>query len=395
VSNKKLNKTWVDQYIVFAVLIQPVLMMLQIILLHIYKISPELATNYRVSLTILFLVPALVLSLYRRPVLFFVVYSIALIIILLNLLIFPENSEILSYNTQRFLFPVCIGSALCLMSVKDLEIFNKMLYVTSWIIFGQICIYIYAYLSGSFMIDTYNMSLGYALLLPMYSLYSHKRWYTYLVALIFLIVIALFGSRGPMVAFFIYVIADTILYNRRLLIPIVICGTLAIVFFTQIYEIVNALGIKSRSIEFLMSGDFISNDSGRDGIYQHAWEYIKDNMVFGQGLCSDMRLLGTYVHNFFYEIFFHWGLILGGAILLLLVGRWVKIYLHVTFKGKEYLIGYSIILFTQALVSSSYIINYNLAFLVGVCYLIGKTYHKNAKNSNIIGVNDTSHSCEN
>ena len=170
-----LRQNKVDYLISFAVFLQSFLIVLQEIMISILKMDPESTTIYRVIFSAIPMSIAIILSFKRKKVLFIVTYLLAFLVLAINLLVYPVNSEYLQLNSFRFLLPIVIPSALCLMTVKSIDIAERALYYVSWATFVLVVFYIISYFVGVFAIDEYSMSFSYGCLLPMVALYRRKR----------------------------------------------------------------------------------------------------------------------------------------------------------------------------------------------------------------------------
>ena len=120
------------KFVAFAVLLQSFLEIFQQNLISVFHLPIEDTTVYRVVLTAIPLSIAIVITLFRKWKVFIVVYLISLFILLLNILVFPQNKTILLNNTLRFLLPVVILSALCLTYIPSIKIVESVLYKISW-----------------------------------------------------------------------------------------------------------------------------------------------------------------------------------------------------------------------------------------------------------------------
>ena len=93
----------IDNYIVFAVLLQSLLIIMQHVMMSIFHVAEESTTFYRILLTAAPLSIAIGISLYRKWLLFFAVYIVTIIILLCNIIMFPQNAFFLWYDSFRFL----------------------------------------------------------------------------------------------------------------------------------------------------------------------------------------------------------------------------------------------------------------------------------------------------
>jgi len=211
-----------EKFIAFAVLLQSFLVILQQVLISVFYMQPEATTTYRVILTAVPLSVAIIITLYRKWQTFLLVYGITILVLLFNIIIFPQNEIFLKTDSLRFLLPVVIPSALCLMYLSNIDIVESVLYKISWSTFFLVLFYVISYFSRNFVITDYNMSFSYGLLLPMLSLYSRKNLYSLLASLLLFLIVLGIGSRGAAIVFMIYVVYDIFQSNKKFIIPVVI-----------------------------------------------------------------------------------------------------------------------------------------------------------------------------
>ena len=86
--------------------------------------------------------------------------------------------------------------------------------------------------------------------------------------------------------------------------------------------------MSTRNFTQLAQGTFLSNTSGRDPIYDYAWNYIGDHWLWGTGVVNDRvwinnavmmetSAIGAYPHNIFIEWMMQFGLVAGVCICIL------------------------------------------------------------------------------
>lgn len=354
-----------------GVMIQPILILMQQCMIGVLGMDEEATTSYRVLLTITFLLPAILIAFIRRPRLFIVTYLVAFIILSLNLILFPANTEYLLPSASRFLLPVVIPSALCIISVSNIDDVEYTVYKLSWIAAIIMLFYFFNLLIGKVIIMGYNMSLSYALLLPTVTLYHKKSALSLLASLFLFLMIVALGSRGAAVFALAYVCYDILISNRKLILPIIIIVLGILALLPIFLQFLTEFGINSRTLMMLLEGDFAS-DSGRGGIYEIIAQQIAENPLLGIGLFGDRTVIGNYCHNFILEIISGFGVILGGTIILFFFTYLIATYFKNNRQRRDILIRYSIISIAPLLVSGSYLQDYNLAAMLGIAVLINR-----------------------
>ena len=354
-----------------GVMIQPILILMQQCMIGVLGMDEEATTSYRVLLTITFLLPAILIAFIRRSRLFIVTYLVAFIILSLNLILFTANTEYLLPSASRFLLPVVIPSALCIISVSNIDDVEYTVYKLSWIAAIIMLFYFFNLLIGKVIIMGYNMSLSYALLLPTVTLYHKKSALSLLASLFLFLMIVALGSRGAAVFALAYVCYDIFISNRKLILPIIIIVLGILALLPIFLQFLTEFGINSRTLMMLLEGDFAS-DSGRGGIYEIIAQQIAENPLLGIGLFGDRTVIGNYCHNFILEIISGFGVILGGTIILFFFTYLIATYFKNNRQRRDILIRYSIISIAPLLVSGSYLQDYNLAAMLGIAVLINR-----------------------
>lgn len=368
----RFNKVYEDKLISFAVMIQSLLAVLQAVMIDVWGMNADATTIYRVLLTAFPMSVAIIIAFRRNGFRFLLVYGVIVLLFSLTIVIFPSNAPYLVSQGFRFFLPVVVPSALCLSVVHDIDTVEVVLRKISWFTSILVAYYFIQFFRGAFVIDGYNMVFSYACLLPMVTLYSQKKVFPICVSLMMFLAVIAIGSRGAALYFLIYVFVDAIYKNRKI-IPLLLL--LFIVFFVilpYLQEWLTAVGINSRSLSMLFSGNFTS-ESGRDIMRLKYWERLYDHPILGLGLYGDrVGGIGVYCHNFFFEILLDFGLLIGPFIIIFLVVRFVSIYKNVNKNDRLLLVRYLCALLLPLMTSDSYLITSSLAIFIGICYLVKK-----------------------
>lgn len=361
-----------DRIIAFAVMIQSLLVVLQTIMIDYYHMEADTTTFYRVVLTAIPMIAALVIALVRKPVRLIVGYVVSVVLLLFTMVIFPDNTPFVISQGLRFLLPVVIPSFLCLTVVYDYKIVEKTLYVVSWFVMVLVLLYIYGFFKGVVFFTSYNMGFSFACVLPFVAFYSHRKFYDWIACFILFVLVIAIGARGPVFCITLYVIID--LFHRksrwRFLLLVGIVGF--IVLLPNLNDWLVSIGISSRSINMLLNGD-ITSDSGRLEIRNYFLNELLEHPVLGIGLFGDRLLDGVvYCHNIILEMILDFGIPLGSFLLFVVMVRLISLYYRLNADNRNRIIGYFCALVMPFMTSSSYLIDSNFAIFVGLCYLINK-----------------------
>ena len=370
------NKKW-EKFVAFAVLLQSFLVILQQTLISVFQLQPEATTAYRVILTAIPLSVAIIIVLFKKWQTFLMVYLIAILILLFNIIIFPQNEVYLKPNTLRFLLPIVIPSALCLMFVTSIDVVESVLYKISWLTFILTIFYIISYITGVFSITSYSMSFSYGLLLPMLSLYSKKRIHSVIASLILFLIVLGIGSRGAAIVFMLYISYDILQSNKKLIIPAIILIGIFFLSLPTLSQWFESIGISSRTLNLFINDD-IGYTSGRDLIYSYMKEVFWENPIKGIGLFGDRFYLnGAYSHNFILELYLNWGIIGATIILFYFAWKFIVTYRSSDKRKKNILVKYLLASIAPLMVSGSYLVDYDLGIFIGVLFLISMENNRN------------------
>lgn len=369
----RIKRKTLDKLAVYAVLCQPVLVLIQHIMISVLGMSEESTTIYRVLGTGLVVLPAIIYCFSHQPRVFFLVYVGFLAFCVATSLLFPLNADYLWAEAFKFTIPMVLSTSLCLWAISDIELCEQCMYVISWASFFLTILYIFSLLRGTFSFESYDMSFSYALLLPSLVLYARKKWYSVAGAFFLVFVVLAIGSRGAIVAFFLYIIYDAFFNDRRVLIPLGILLGLVIVFIPVFLSFLESFGISSRTLKLLLAG--VGGDlSNRDILYGQAWDALSQKPLLGLGLYGDRPLFdGFYCHNFFLEICVHFGIILGPLILLSITGLFLFLWYKLNRKNRAVLVKYFCAGFVPLMASGSYLNENNFGIFAGVFMILVQT----------------------
>lgn len=256
------------------------------------------------------------------------VYLICGIILLINIIMFPENRD---YQFLFFLdfFFMCLPSMVNVRLIDNknhIDLFIKLSLVV--LVLGEIY-FVLDRIQGVSVENDYSMSYSYYMLLPSLAfVYLFNKSGRTIFLLLFgfpFLSMTIIGSRGAVIASAVFfVIAILFTKKKRVFKVIAIALGLGIAFsfnelLVYIGKITSSFGINSRTLYLLQTGQLISHDSGRVSIWYNAIRIIEDNWFTGAGLGADYRILGIYSHNIFLDLLIHFGAIFGGIAILLMI----------------------------------------------------------------------------
>ena len=357
-----------DIIISIAVMLQPLLVVIQQAMILLFNMNTDTATFYRVIFTAVPMIPAIIVGISRKSVLFFFSYLITISLLGLTIAFFPDNTTFVISEGTRFLLPIVLPSLLCLICVSDIGIVESVVYTISWIEAVLLLILFSTIFFGNNIFVGYNMPLSFAALFPMIFLFESRRFWSIVVSIILFVGVLMIGARGPAFCFIVFVILN-MLHNRgRFTLPLIVLLVLFAFYVPQVVDWISSFGIQSRTIDMYQNG-MIDSDSGRREIRLFFINKLLENPIFGLGLYGD-RLYGYgYCHNVLLELYLNFGIIVGSIIVISMIFYAIKTYRMSSNSDKDVLIAYFCAFLLPLMTSSSYLIENNLAMFLGLFYL--------------------------
>lgn len=362
-------------FICAAVFCQSVLVIIEIYMIDFLHMDETVAQHYRIMLTALPMGVALILGFFRKPFLFSVTYFIAATLLFASSVFFPDTEELVLENALKFTLPLVVGSALCLISVNDIDIINRTLYCLSYLVFVLALGYIVLFYSMGYYGQYYDMSFSYALLLPMCACYSRKKFIPIVMSFLMLSIVILIGSRGAALFFVFYVAYDICANNKKLIIPFLAITVLLLVSVPIFAQFLDSFGIESRTIEHLLETNRSDHDSGRFELYRYMNSVLDEHLLTGIGFFGDRLYLGGYCHNLFLEILLDCGYIIGIPVIAYLIIKTGVTYRFSSHTDRIHLMRYLMATVFPLMVSRSYLIDYNFGIFIGILFIIAQKQH--------------------
>lgn len=266
----------------------------------------------------------------------FLFLVVTLLTIFLHYLIFSDNRKYLLDELGNMLWCVYGGyffglAVFDLISNQNERNWNE-LYLLS-VATLAICIAYSIYTLASGRVERYvkdgsDMATSFkvlpALMIICWKGIKTPRLLSIALIIISVIYIISLGTRGAVIWLIIFMTASMIVYNvhqRKISKWLILFGVMLIIafYFDKILlwlsDLISRLGLSMRIFNKLTEGSFIVSES-RDYISTKVIELIKQNPLYGYGILSDRRLIGTYSHNLALEVFLDFGVIAGSIILL-------------------------------------------------------------------------------
>ena len=312
------------------------------LLLHLPLLSGyvDILVNLMVIIPIVLAIPYIVKdnSLHNG----IIIYLSLCIIYLLNGVIFPENSVALESNLARCLFssfPFLLYG--CLIDVKK---YYNAFYYTSIVYIALDIFYYLIYNSTGVSVSgvegDHNMVAAYAILphvlLCISACFRDFKIWKLGVAIIGVIMLLSYGTRGPFVCLLFFIAAYLLLIqkirSKKALFSIIIVATLVFIFRDFLLRgfitiIGDYLGMSTRIFDGILDST-IAEDDVRSWIVKTLISTLNGtNTLFGFGLFGSYNITGGYPHNFFVDMVFTFGYLIGGILLIIFAFVSIKAYL--------------------------------------------------------------------
>lgn len=156
-------------------------------------------------------------------------------------------------------------------------------------------------------------------------------------SIIFGTFVIIYGNRGSILAIFLFLIYCILHYtniNKKIWILIFISILFTIFFYNKeiilefIIKIVDFFGISSRNLRLLLNNQITNSTHRVDQIWVNVYASIKDNWLFGRGLCYDRVINGSadvYAHNLILEVWLSFGMVTGSILLITYFIKGIKL----------------------------------------------------------------------
>lgn len=349
---------------------QLLLTLLQVCFISFNIFSDDTASKFRVVFSIVLTISALPFILKKRFITFFWTYIVVITIFGFSILMNKGNSIAIQDEALKFILPINIPIIFAAMQIKSIKIFTQVIRYTSYVVLALSVVYFIIFIRGELNFEySYNMSLGYVLMLPALFFVCEKSFIHQIFILLLLLIMIFVGSRGPAIFVSLFMILGSFYPKRSLSFIIRKVGVyilFMLVLFISITMYISKFSLNSRTFEMILSGELISHDSGRSKLYSIILNAIYESPLIGYGALGDRLFFdGGYVHNFFLEVICDFGFLIGVPLIILFFLIIYKALLNNKYNRLCYLM-FVFLGFLPLLVSSSFFINFNFALLLGI-----------------------------
>jgi len=231
---------------------------------------------------------------------------------------------------------------------------------------------------------THDMTSAYSLLpsaiFSIYFLFTRRRVIDILVFLAMTVELLFFGVRWP-IALYGFSFVILMLYfskNVKFKVLLTIFSLSTVLIFisglysdilTNISNFFIEIGITNSVIERILNGT-LTEQNGRDVIYNTMMELVKDKPIIGYGLFFDRTVFGAYAHNIIIELWINFGFLLGSLFIIATMFNTIKI-INTNMKNDfvfVFIIMVIIMSLGQLLISGSYLENTYFFLLIGLFF---------------------------
>lgn len=239
--------------------------------------------------------------LMKSIVCFVTLYVISFILILVR----GESADIMIKGSAFLTFGWWIPVGFFASSVYNKQILYDVFLKASYVILVLLTMIFFRHPIPENGASAYNMFFGFNMLIPtlfhINEFFKRKSLFFPLLIMAEILMIFIYANRGCLLPIFFIIVYKIFFEDKKRTskyFPLVLL--LAITIFLSWNNILNAVaslfenyGISSRTLWLILEGD-ISDSSGRDEIWRHSIEMIRDRPIFGWGLGGEFYRLAEY-----------------------------------------------------------------------------------------------------
>lgn len=227
-------------------------------------------------------------------------------------------------------------------------------------------------------INAYNMHFSYILSIALYfdtvNFFKKKQIKYICLVLLEIGLILIYGSRGPVLCYAIFLMLYILLGNKRIFPKVALSTLIAIASFNidkilgTIESLVSKTSMNSRTINLLLQD--ASHDSGRSMIAENCWQLINEHAGTGLGIAGQFKYMEEYPHNFFLDMFLHWGIIIGSVLSIYVLSIIIRAYIQGKTNERTLLLIFICYGFIVLFFSGTYLTFDGFFILLGLVYNI-------------------------
>ena len=271
------------------------------------------------------------------------IMALVVMAILITWITYPANIEQYMFGEEQFwatvfpLFRYFIVGLFLIPNKETLDLIGKV----SCIAILVESMFVYFVLVGSDMQKNDDMSRAYFILLNVLLAVNYaikkRTLFGIVCSVIGILFLASMGTRGPVIitlSFIAAIIIQSSMKKGHGYIAVVISFLLIwfvnseywIEFLLFVRDILETIGLSTRVIDFVIQGETLTYYSERDEIAQDVIKLIKEKPFLGWGVYGEWQFVGWSAHNMYLELFCHYGVVIGGVIILWMLFINMKAY---------------------------------------------------------------------
>lgn len=272
-------------------------------------------------------------------IMFFVVMAI-----LLTWIIYPDNIERYMFGKGQFwpvVFPLFRYFIVGLFLIPNDETVSLMGKVSCLAIFVE-SLFVYFILRGSDLQSNDDMSRAYFILLNVLLVINYafdkKSFWGIVFSVVGILFITSMGTRGPVIITLAFIACKIVQAAiGKGLGNIAVVAIFLLIWFVNsdlwnafllwMKGIIEALGLSTRVIDLAIQDEALTYMSERDEIADIVINKIKERPLTGWGVYGEWQFNGWSAHNMYLELLDHYGVILGGVIILWILFINIKAFL--------------------------------------------------------------------
>ncbi len=316
------------------------------------------------------------------------------VLVIFTVVVFKNNAEVIKEHWWRML--ISSGTFYFIGLAYSYKECSTDIFWCSLVSTASVFVYQIFKISSGEVLEEDNMYVAYNVLpSAMYLLYyasvklRKKYW---LIAIASALTMFVYGTRGPILCIIVYVALYLIhrfsktTSKRKVLIILSVLCVLAFVLsyddlFVKIASVISnifeRIGFSTRIFDFFISGD-VAVSKGRDYLTNQVIEAISRNPIIGYGFAGDQYLLGVYCHSLVFEMWCHYGVVLGSLVLVSLAAL-TLVALVKSYNNKKiflFVVMLASLVFVKLMISNSYTLEPYFYFMIGVFVAVNRKFYK-------------------
>lgn len=355
--------------------------------IYVLSVIPLIGFLSKFVLPVLYTV-LILLCLYGRKkvgVAEIVVPTFMILAIAITCFIYPQNVQYItnSNNFWNSIFPCLRWYIVALIIIPDKDTMD-LLGKVSCLSIAVESAFLILYMIPNNMVVSDDMNRAYQLLpnimLTVNYALNRKKFVPWVFSVIGILYLLALGTRGPFLILTVYMIIK-ILRNRATslkgaVIGVIIVGIIGGILsipsiqtgiLNWLHSLMSKMGLSTRIVDFMLEGNTLGYTAGRDDLFTTALQKISERPILGYGVYGEWQWFGWNTHNIYLELWIHFGVIIGSALLLWGILLVLTAYFRSTDAyAKDMILIFACFVFVRGFFGGSYL-TYGTFFLIGLC----------------------------